>query len=102
MADVASAERKRRLTTAFGWIAGVSSALLLNYAVFLAVGGGYPTVPTSFVAVVAGGFGGMAIADRLGERGFRPLGIAAGVLLAVVVVIVVGVLVSAPEPPPGG
>lgn len=95
-ADDASADSRRRLTTAFGWIAGGSLGLLLNYALYYAIGESYPTVPTTFVTFLAGAFGGMHLADRLGARGFRPLGIAAGVLLAVFVVLVVAVLMSPP------
>jgi hypothetical protein len=87
-------ERERRLTTAFGWLAGGSLGLLVNYGLFLALGESWPTVPTTFVLFLAGAFGGMALADRLGARGFRPLGIAAGVLLSLVVALVVAVLMS--------
>jgi hypothetical protein len=98
--DEAAVERRRRLTTVFGWLAGGSLGLLANYAAFLAVGEGYPTVPTTFVLFLLGAFGGMAVADRLGVRGFRPLGIAAGVLLAIFMALVVAVLMSpAPELP---
>ena len=94
---------KKRLTTAFGWIAGGSAGLLLNYLAFLAIadesGAGYPTVPTTFVLFVAGAFGGMAIADRGGEKAFRPLGIAAGILLSLFLALVAAVLMS-PAPTP--
>ncbi|AKF05407.1 hypothetical protein [Sandaracinus amylolyticus] len=93
-------DRRKRLTTVFGWIAGGALGLLLNYVGFLVVGEGYPTVPTTFVAFLLGAFGGMALADKLGVRGFRPLGIAAGVLLALFLALVVAVLMSpAPEAP---
>lgn len=92
--DVAGTDRRKRLTTAFGWIAGGSLGLLANYTLFLAVGEGYPTVPTTFVTFVLGAFGGMALADRMGARGFRPLGIAAGVLLALCLALVIAVLMS--------
>lgn len=99
--DLGIEDRRKRLTTVFGWVAGGALGLLVNYAVFLAVGEGYPTVPTTFVAFVAGAFAGMALADRLGVRGFRPLGIAAGVLLAIFLALVVAVLMSpAPGAPP--
>ena len=86
--------RLARWATAFGWVAGGSLGMLVNYAAFLAVGEGYPTVPTTFVSFVAGAFAGMSVADRLGVRGFRPLGIAAGVLLSIFVALVVAVLMS--------
>ena len=92
--------RRTRLTTVFGWIAGGALGLLANYAIFLAVGESYPTVPTTFVAFLLGAFGGMALADRLGPKGFRPLGIAAGVLLALFVALVVAVLMSPPVDAP--
>jgi hypothetical protein len=88
------AERKKRMTTAFGWIAGGSLGLLANYPMYIALGESYPKGPTAFVAFVAGAFGGMALADRLGPRGFRPLGIAAGVLLSFLCVLLFAVLMS--------
>lgn len=91
---------RRRMTTAFGWVAGVALGVLVNYGIFSVVGEDYPQVPTTFVAVVAGAFGGMAVADRLGERGFRPLGVAAGVLLALFAWLVVAVMLSPPDVAP--
>ena len=86
---------RKRLTTVFGWIAGGSLGLLLNYlAIILVADERYPTVPTTFVLFVLGAFGGMALADRGGERAFRPLGIAAGVLLATFLTLVVLALMS--------
>lgn len=78
----------------FGWIAGGSAGLLVNYGLFVAFGEGYPTAPTTFATFLAGAFGGMALADRLGERGFRPLGIAAGLLLVAFASIVAAGLIS--------
>jgi len=85
---------KRRMTTVFGWVAGGSLGLLVNYGLFLFFGEGYPTTPTTFVTFLAGAFAGMHLADRLGARGFRPLGIAAGVLLVCFAWIVVAGLMS--------
>jgi hypothetical protein len=94
---------RRRLATVFGWIAGGSLGLLINYVIFLAVsdaaGQGYPTVPTTFVLFVVGAFGGMAVADRGGEKAFRPLGIAAGILLSLFLALVAAVLMSPPATP---
>lgn len=94
---------RARSTTALGWVAGGSAGMLLNYLLFLAIaddtGAGYPVVPTTFVLFVAGAFGGMAVADRGGEKMFRPLGIAAGVLLSLFVALVAAVLMS-PAPIP--
>jgi hypothetical protein len=95
--------QRARMTTALGWIAGGSAGMLLNYLLFLAfadeTGAGYPVVPTTFVLFVIGAFGGMTIADRGGERMFKPLGIAAGVLLSVFLALVAAVLMS-PSPLP--
>jgi hypothetical protein len=96
----ASRDLRLRLTTAFGWVAGVCAALLLNGLVYRLVGDGYPQIPTTFVAVVAGAFAGMAIADRAKEAGFRPLAIAAGLLLSVVLWFVVAMLLAPPETGP--
>jgi hypothetical protein len=85
---------RKRLATVFGWIAGGSLALLANYGAYLAIGPGYPLIASTFVLFLLGAFGGMAVADRLGERAFRPLGIAAGVLLALAAVAVVTVLLG--------
>jgi peptidoglycan/LPS O-acetylase OafA/YrhL len=89
-----SGELKARMTTVFGWVAGGSLGLLVNYGLFLSYGEGYPTTPTTFVTFLAGAFAGMHLADRLGPRGFRPLGIAAGVLLVAFAWIVVAGLMS--------
>jgi len=90
-----SAQRgRKRATTLFGWLAGGSLGLLTNYGLFLAVGSGWPVVPTTFAFFVAGCFGGMWVADRLGERGFRVLGVTAGVLVAVAATLIVAVLMS--------
>ncbi len=86
---------RERLTTAFGWLAGGALGLLANYGILLAVGERYPTTYTTFGLFLVGAFGGMALADRLGVRGFKPLGIAAGVLLAVVVTLVLASFMGA-------
>ncbi len=88
------AANKRRMATAFGWIAGGSLGLLANYAVFLGVGESWPVVPTTFVLFVVGAFAGMAVADRLGERAFRLLGVAAGILFAIALTLVVAVVMT--------
>ena len=95
--DAPEEERRRRLTTAFGWIAGGSLGLLINWPLYLAFGEGYPTGPTSFALFLAGAFGGMTLADRMGTRAFKPLGIAAGILLAVFLALVLAVLMSTQE-----
>ncbi len=88
---------RRRATTAFGWLAGGSLGLLANYGLFLAVGPSWPVVPTTFAFFVAGCFGGMWAADRLGhERGFKILGLTAGVLVALAVTLVAAVFMSQP------
>lgn len=91
MAENESEEKsaRARATTAFGWLSGGLSGLLINMVLAINVGEGYPTTWTTFLFFLVGAFAGMALADRLGERGFKPLGIAAGVLLALVISIVV-------------
>ncbi len=73
---------EHRIATGLGWFVGGGLALLLNYFAFVAVGPGYPAAPTSFVAFVAGAFGGMWVADRLGSKALKTLGISAGILIA--------------------
>ena len=98
MAEERSSDRtKQRLATAFGWVAGGALGLLINYGLLLAIGDAYPTTWTTFLLFLLGAFAGMAVSDRLGPRGFKPLGIAAGVLLALFVGVVLAVLMS-----PGG
>lgn len=82
------------MATGFGWVAGGALGLLLNYGLLRMVGEAYPTTWTTFLLFLAGAFGGMSLADRLGPRGFKPLGIAAGVLLALFAVVVLAVLIS--------
>lgn len=72
-----------------GWIAGGGLALLVNFVAFHLVGEGYPVAPTSFVLFVLGAFGGMHLADRLGDRALRVLGIATGALFGLALLIVV-------------
>lgn len=74
--------QKSRIVTGLGWVSGGVSALMLNYVVFYLWGDAYPVQPTSFVAFLVGAFGGMALGDRLGEKGFRAMGVATGVVFA--------------------
>lgn len=85
---------RRRLTTTFGWVAGSALGLLVNFGLLLAIGDAYPTTWTTFAFFLVGAFSGMAVADRLGARGFKPLGIAAGVLLALFLAVIVAVLTA--------
>lgn len=89
-------EDRRRLSTLFGWVAGAALGLLINFALFRAVGDGYPTTLTTFGFVIVGAFGGMTVSDRLGDKGFKPLGIAAGVLLALILAVVAAFFMSPP------
>ena len=82
-----------RLGTVFGWIAGGCFGLLLNYFVFLATGTEW-LVASTFVLFVAGAFAGMYAADRLGERAFRVMGVAAGILFAGAVALGAAMLLS--------
>ncbi len=96
-----SEERDRtraRLTTVFGWVAGGTLGVLGNWGLYVAFGEGYPVTWTTFVLFLAGAFGGMFLADRLGDRAFRPLGIAAGVLFAVFLGVVLTVTLGGTTP----
>lgn len=90
---------RERLTAAFGWLAGGALALLANFGVYRAVGEGYPVTVTTFVFFVGGAFGGSWLADRLGVRAFKPLGILAGLLLAVFIALVLASLLGAGATP---
>jgi uncharacterized membrane protein YfcA len=85
---------RKRLSTVLGWIAGGSFGLLVNYVLFWLIGPSYPEVPTTFVMVAAGCFGGMWITDRLGPRAFRPLVVVAGMLFALALTLALLVLLS--------
>ena len=85
MSEEAAVEKKSsrssRLGTVLGWLAGALGLLLVNFFVYHGYGDGYPVEPTSFAAVVIGAFGGMALADRLGSRAPKILGLLVGFLL---------------------
>lgn len=88
------ARARKRLSTVLGWIAGGSFGLLLNYALFWMVGPSYPEMPTTFVMVAAGCFGGMWITDRLGPRAFRPLVVVTGILFGLALTLALLVLLT--------
>jgi hypothetical protein len=90
----ANERARRRTTTVFGWLAGGCLGLLVNYGVFALVGEAYPIGITTFACFVAGAFGGMWVSDRLGLRGFRPLGVVAGILLTATITLVLAIGVS--------
>jgi hypothetical protein len=85
---------RRRLQTVFGWVAGGSLGVLASYGVYMLVGDAYPKEPAIVVLFALGAYGGMRVSDRLGPRGFRPLGIAAGVLATLFVVLALLVLLG--------
>jgi hypothetical protein len=86
---------RQRLGTVFGWIAGGCFGLLLNYFVFLAIGSTW-LVASTFLLFVAGAFAGMYVADRLGDRAFRVMGVAAGILFAIAIALGAAMLLSTP------
>ncbi|MEM9071602.1 MAG: hypothetical protein AAGE52_24050 [Myxococcota bacterium] len=87
--DASEPDSRRRIAVGLGWVSGAVLVLLLNYILFVVVGDSYPVEPTSFVAVVVGAFGGMAVADRLGDRAFRILGITTGFVVALALTVAV-------------
>lgn len=90
---------RKRLTTVFGWVSGGALGVLLNFVAYVSWGEGYPVTWTTFGLFLAGAFGGMYLADRLGpERGFRPLGIAAGVLFALFLGLILTLAMGGPTP----
>jgi hypothetical protein len=96
-AEAARAQTRQRLSTVFGWLAGGSLGVLLNYGIWSAVGEGYPVTYTTFLFFIPGAFGGMALADRWGPRAFKPLGVLAGVLFALFLGLVIAALMAPPE-----
>lgn len=68
--------------------------MLVNWGLYVTFGEAYDATWTTFVLFVSGAFGGMHLADRLGPRGFRPLGIAAGVLFALFVGMVLTMMLT--------
>lgn len=93
-----SSARQRKLGTVFGWVAGGSVGLILDYALYIAIGEGYPLIPMTFGLFVAGCFAGMWLSDRLGDRGFRLLGIAAGILLALALTVAISLALTRSAP----
>ena len=90
-ADPQSSSRAR-LQTVFSWVAGGSLGMLVSYALYSLIGEAYPKEPAVVVLFALGAYGGMRLSDALGPRGFRPLGIAAGVLATLFIVLTVLVL----------
>ncbi|MCB9600159.1 MAG: hypothetical protein H6721_01770 [Sandaracinus sp.] len=89
MSDERRTTSDAKAAVVLGWIAGGGFALLLNFVAFHSFGDGYPVAPTSFVLFVLGAFGGMHLADRLGSRALRVLGIATGALVGLALLVVV-------------
>lgn len=88
---------RRRLQTVFGWVAGGSLGVLTSYGLYLLVGDAYPKEPAIVVLFALGAYAGMRLSDRLGPRGFRPLGIAAGVLGSLFFTLALLVLLGQPR-----
>lgn len=81
--------QRKRLATILGGGVGGGLGILVNYFLFAAFGEAYPVGPTSFGLFVVGAFGGMALADRLGKKALKVMGITAGVLLSLAVITAV-------------
>ena len=94
LADPMTSARQKRMGTVFGWIAGGSLGLITDFGLYVAIGQGYPLVPMTFALFVAGCFAGMWVSDRLGDRAFRMLGLAAGVLLALALTLAFAVVLT--------
>jgi hypothetical protein len=86
-----------RAGTALGWIAGGTAGLLASWALSPLVPA-WATIPLTFVLLVLGFFGGMALSTRLGARALRVMGIAAGVLFAIVLTLVALTLTAGGDP----
>lgn len=71
----------------FGWVAGGALGVLVNTGLELFLASVWPEAVGIFVLFVAGAFGGMRLARKLGPRGFRLMGIAAGILVAVTLLV---------------
>lgn len=90
--DDTQTRSRRRIQTVFAWIAGGALGVLVSYGLFLLVGEAYPKEPGIVVLFALGAYGAMRLSDHLGPRGFKPLGIAAGVLATLFVVLALLVL----------
>jgi len=90
-ADPQSSSRAR-VQTVFSWVAGGSLGMLVSYALYSLIGEAYPKEPAVVILFALGAYGGMRLSDSLGPRGFRPLGIAAGVLATLFIILTVLVL----------
>jgi hypothetical protein len=69
--------------------------VIVSFLVALVLDGDdFPLVPVTFGSVVAGCFAGMWLSDRVGPRGFRFIGVAAGCLLSLALLVVALMLAS--------
>ncbi len=85
---------KSRLQTIFAWVAGGALGVLASYALYLFIGDAYPKEPAVVVLFALGAYGGMLLSDRVGPRGFRAFGIAAGILSSLFFVLTLLVLLG--------
>lgn len=87
-AKKSKAASKKQLAAVLGGCVGGGLAILCNYFIYAAVGAAYPAGLTSFVLFALGAFGGMALADRLGKKALKVMGIAAGILISLTLLTV--------------
>ncbi|MEM7447549.1 MAG: hypothetical protein AAF355_04845 [Myxococcota bacterium] len=75
---------RRQWCTVFGWVLGACLGLYLSFGFYLFFEINRATATAlTFAFLVGGAFGGMALADRLGNRGFPWLAASAGTALAI-------------------
>lgn len=90
-------ELEQKWALGLGGVAGGALGLLVNFLAFQVIDDpSYPVTPTTFVLVVAGAFGGIHLAERLGTRGLRVMSVATGIVVALLVASWL-LLASAPD-----
>lgn len=81
--DAAESRPTERAATVLGWLCGGLLGLLIHFIVYASIQAEYAVSLPNAAIFVAGAFGGMAFADRLGERAVKVLGLLFGIILGI-------------------